>query len=136
MSDVPEESSPQESEAPHDDRSAELDGIRIRQLATLRRAAYRSRSHAIVAALVCAFAVIQAGYLLVQQLLHTGYSARILLYTGFIIAGAYCAMFFTRRAVALHREATQSHLTDPTTPPDFSTLSDGSQRWKNLEEIQ
>ena len=118
------------------DRSAELDGLRIRQLATLRRAAYRSRSHAIVAMLVCAAAVVQAGFLLVQHLIRIGLDARLLLYGAFILAGAYGAFFFYRRAVALHREATESHLENPTTPPDFSTLSDGSQRWKNLEEIQ
>src|SRR5438046_2994861 len=131
MSDEPEESASQES-----DRSAELDGLRIRQLATLRRAAYRSRSHAIVAMLVCAAAVVQAGYLLIQHLIHAGFSGRVLIYTGFILAGAYGAFFFSRRALALHREAKQSHLQDPSTPPDFSTLSDGSQRLKNLEEIQ
>lgn len=131
MSDDPEPPAPQES-----DRADELDGLRIRQLATLRRAAYRSRSHAIVAMLVCAAAVVQAGFLLVQHLLRIGFDARLLLYAAFILAGAYGALFFYRRALALHREATQSHLDNPTTPPDFSTLSDGSQRWKNLEEIQ
>ena len=54
---------------PSDDRAAELDGMRIRQLASLRRAAYRSRSHAVIAMLLCAVAVIQAGILLVEHLL-------------------------------------------------------------------
>jgi hypothetical protein len=40
------------------------------------------------------------------------------------------------RAIALHREATKSRVDTPMTPPDFSTLSDGSQRWKNLEELR
>src|SRR5690242_14638162 len=101
MSDESDPESPQES-----DRSDELDGVRIRQLATLRRAAYRARSQAIIAAVVCAFAILQAGYLLMAQLIHTGYSGRILLYALFILAGAYGAIFFFRRAVALHREAT------------------------------
>jgi hypothetical protein len=57
-------------------------------------------------------------------------------YGGFVIAGAYGAIFFMRRAIVLHREATQSYLKDPTTTPDFSTLSDGSQRWKNLEDLR
>src|SRR6266513_1165130 len=126
----------QEDESQQDDRASELDGLRIRQLATLRRAAYRSRSHAIVAMLVCAAAVVQAGFLLVQHLIRIGFDARLLLYAAFILAGAYGGIFFWRRAVALHREATQSHQDNPTTPPDFSTLSDGSQRWKNLEEIR
>ena len=127
---------PEQSEPQEPDRSAELDGLRIRQLATLRRAAYRSRSYAIIAAVVCAFSVIQAGYLLVQQLIHIGFSGRVVVYAGFILAGAYGAFLFTGRAIAFHREATQTLLQDPKTPPDFSTLSDGSQRWKNLEDIQ
>ena len=34
------------------------------------------------------------------------------------------------------KEAIATRIEPPATPPDFSTLSDGSQRWKNLEEIQ
>ncbi len=121
---------------PIDDRAAELDGLRIRQLATLRRAAYRSRSHTIVAMLVCAVAMVQAAIFLVQHLMHIGFNWRALLYSGILIVGAFGATFFMRRAIALHREATQTHTPAPTTPPDFSTLSDGSQRWKNLEDLR
>ena len=120
---------------PGDDRSAELDGLRIRQLATLRRAAYRSRSHAIIALLVCAVAVVHTSILLAQHLRYFGWGWRPPVYIAVILAAMYGVTFFWRRAVALHREAKQSHLETPTTPPDFSTLSDGSQRWKNLEDL-
>jgi hypothetical protein len=119
-----------------DDRSAELDGLKIRQLATLRRAAYRSRSHAVIAMVVCVVAVGQAGVLLVQHLRQIGVGPRVPVYIAFIVAGAYGAIYFMRRALALHREATQTRVENPTSPPDFSTLSDGSQRWKNLEELR
>jgi fatty acid desaturase len=114
----------------------ELDGLRIRQLATLRRAAYRSRSHAIVATLVCAAAVVQAGILLFRHIATIGWGWRLLVYAAFVILGAWGARFFFSRAIALHREATQTRLDSPATPPDFTALGDGSQRWKNLEEIQ
>src|SRR4051812_27967569 len=45
---------------PVDPRADELDGIRIKQLATLKRSAYRSRSHAVVACVVCVVAMVQA----------------------------------------------------------------------------
>jgi hypothetical protein len=121
---------------PIDNRDDELDGLRIRQLASLRRAAYRSRSHAIVAMLVCAVAMVQAAIFLVQHLMHIGFNWRALLYACILIAGAFGSIFFMSRAIALHREATQTHTPAPTTPPDFSSLSDGSQRWKNLEDLQ
>ena len=120
---------------PRDERDGELDGLRIRQHAALRRAAYRSRSHAIVAMLVCLVAVLQSAILLIQQLVHVGFDWHIPVYGCVAIAGAYGTWFFFHRAVALHRETKQSHLPAPTANPDFSTLSDGSQRWKNLEDL-
>jgi hypothetical protein len=44
--------------------------------------------------------------------------------------------FLLRQVAALNRELRQPALTEPAAPPDFSTLSDGSQRWKNLEDMQ
>src|SRR4051794_39272905 len=109
-----------------DYRSAGLDGLRIRQLSAMRRAAYRSRSHAVIAMLVCVVAAIQCAIFLVQHLRHTGFGWRVILYAAIVVLGTYGATFFRRRAIALHREATQTYLHDPTTPPDFSQLSDGS----------
>ena len=40
------------------------------------------------------------------------------------------------RAQQLRREAKASALSGPTTPPDFSKLSDGSQTWENLKDIR
>jgi hypothetical protein len=127
------EEPPQESA---DDRADELDGMRIRQLATLRRAAYRSRSHTVIAMLVCAVAVVQSMTLLVRHLVNYGVGPWVPAYAIFAIASIYGAIFFMRRAVALNRELHQVQIDRPTTPPDFSTLSDGSQRWKNLEDLK
>jgi hypothetical protein len=119
-----------------DDRSAELNELRIRQLATLRRSAYRSRSHAVIAMLVCIVAMAQAAVLLAQHLIQIGMGWRPVIYTMFVVGGAGGGWFFARKAMVLHRETKQSYIQSPTEPPDFSTLGDGSQRWKNLEEIQ
>src|SRR4051794_35322892 len=94
-------------------RSAELDGLRIRQLAAMRRAAYRSRSHAVIATLVCAVAAIQSAILLFQRLRYTGVDYRILPAAAILLLGAYGSYFFYRRAVELHHEARQSYQQEP-----------------------
>jgi hypothetical protein len=48
-----------------------------------------------------------------------------------VIAGGH----FVARIVELNHELQQSALSEPEAPPDFSTLSDGSQQWKNLEQM-
>jgi hypothetical protein len=119
--------------------SDELNGLRIQQLATLRCAAYRSRSHAIVAMLVCAAAVVQAGIFLIQHLIRIGWAWRILIYASFVIAGAWGVWFFSRRAMALHREATQTRLHTPTARPIFRSSvmdhSDGRISKKFVERL-
>jgi hypothetical protein len=60
------------------------------------------------------------------------------------IAGAlavfafFAGIHFVRRIVALQREIRTPPPMPPEPPggPDFSTLSDGSQQWKNLEDIR
>ena len=49
-----------EAEGVLDYRRPDLDGLRIRQFAAMKRAAYRSRSHAIVAMLLCAVAAVHS----------------------------------------------------------------------------
>jgi hypothetical protein len=62
----------------------------------------------------------------------------IVLPIGFCFAAAAALMgssYFIRSALLLTKEIrTSFSIPEPTTPPDFSTLSDGSQRWKNLGE--
>jgi hypothetical protein len=128
---------PQDSDVepgPHDDREHELDGQRIRQLSTLRRGAYRARSIAIIVAVACFVASI--------QLTITAFTGKVATYRA--ISGAlavfafFAAVHFARRVAALQREIRTPPPMPPEPPggPDFSTLSDGSQQWKNLEDIR
>ena len=121
---------------PADDREDELSGLRIRQLAAARRAAYRSRSHCVVGALVCVVAVVQLTWNGVRALLATGFSARPIAYL--LVAGiaVWGAFFFFRKATEFDREAKRSDLPAATGEPDFTPLSDGSQQWKNLDEVR
>jgi hypothetical protein len=47
-----------------------------------------------------------------------------------------CAFFCRHRARELKTEIDFSAIPEPTTPPDFTTLGDGSNRWKDLENIR
>jgi hypothetical protein len=110
-----------DAQEPADD---ELNGLRIRQLATARRAAYRARSYAIVAATVC---LVAAG----QFLWHARSSPvrQLALAATSMVIFAY----FARLARRLHEEATRPFTTEPTTPPDFAPLGDGTEGWKRVE---
>ncbi|HEY1629423.1 MAG TPA: hypothetical protein VGF52_06170 [Tepidisphaeraceae bacterium] len=112
---------------------SELNELRIRQMATLRRAAYRGRSYAIIGATACIVMAMQLIWTLIRSHRFNVWTIAFALVTVLSVWGTiYCI----RRAIAMNREAKQSTMSEPTTPPDFLTLSDGSQLAKNLEEIE
>lgn len=118
-------------EAPADD---ELSGLKIRQISDLRRGAVRTRSWLLIVAIVCAVGAIQLIFLAVS-----GYRSGLRLaplgdLAASVLAVILC-MYFSNRAVAAHHEIKKSHLEEPLAPPDFSTLSDGSQHSANLERM-
>jgi hypothetical protein len=115
----------------------QLDAARIHRLTTLRRATIRSRSWYLIGTVVGFVAAAELVFKIVQNFRY-GYGSGLLTATFALcaIASGVIAVFFFRRCVELHREIQTPILHDPPTPPDFSTLSDGSQRWKNLEEMR
>ena len=128
------------AEAPADDttpaRDDELNALRIRQLTTARRTAYRARSYCVVGALVCVVAVVQLAWTAVRLITTTDLRLRAVAYALVAIVAAWGAVYFFRKAMAFDREAKQSAQAEPMGQPDFSTLSDGSQQWRNLEDIR
>lgn len=118
------------------DEDAQLDGLKIRQLSTLRRATYRSRSHAIIATGVCGVAAVQCGVMAGHELRTAGLSVYIFGYAIFLVLGIWGTIFFTRRAIRLHREAKQTTIPQPQSTPDFSTLGDGSDLADRLNRIE
>src|SRR5688572_27805126 len=107
-------------------RDDELDGLRIRQLATARRAAYRARSYAIIAAAVCLVAAGQFVWIVKSAPL------RYAMLAAFSLAGF---VYFARLGRHLHQEATRSTVPEPTGQPDFTGLGDGGDVSKKLEEL-
>lgn len=120
------------SELPED----ELSAIRIRQIAAGRRATYRARSYCIIAAGVCAVATAQLVWMIVQKFRASGWGMQCTGYALFAFLGVWGVFYFAGRAARLHREATQSSLTQLTHDPDFSTLDNGSKRVQNLEDVR
>jgi predicted Zn finger-like uncharacterized protein len=118
-------------------REAELSAMRIRQVATIRRATIRARSYLLIGAIACAGVAIQAVIQIVQRLraLHR-WDAWAWAYAAWLLLMAVGARFFARRWLALGRELAKPLLDDPATPPDFSTLGSDTERWRQLEDIR
>ena len=120
-----------------DPRADELDGVRVRQIAALRRGAYRVRSYCVVAAAALVVVAVQLCVMAVAFVRAAGWGARPVGYVMFAGFALLAAGYFARRVLHLTRELRQSAVpTPPDREPDFSTLSDGSQRWRNLEDVR
>ncbi len=124
--------------APHNDD--DLDGSRIRRVAMLKRTAYRSRSYCVIIAIGCLAGAGQCIWNVVTAIRFpaagtaTAYGV-IGLWMAATAGCIYLGNRFYRRAGKYAREAEATSLSEPAAPPDFTALSDGSQRWKNLERL-
>jgi DNA-directed RNA polymerase subunit RPC12/RpoP len=117
----------------------ELDGNRIRRLAMMRRSAYRSRSYCLIALGGCLGGAVEFIFHAVRIWRVRDGRGRVLYAILLILAAAAllaASAHLARLARRLHREANRSSLGEPAEKPDFSTLRDGSQMAKNLENIE
>jgi cbb3-type cytochrome oxidase subunit 3 len=118
-------------------REAELDLLKIRQLAALKRSAVRSHSYMLVLVAGCVVGALQliwmAGRFVVQQ---GGIDPRHGTYVLFAMLLLVCAWLFHKRGRRLGEESRRSLLQEPDKPPDLDALSDGSQHWKNLDRMK
>lgn len=93
----------------------------------------RARTYCLVGAAGCA---VTAAELIGRVILRP--SAGIVA-IGYLIAAMLSiglAIRLAKAAAALRREMSSQTLSEPAAPPDFSTLSDGSQIVRNLEQIK
>jgi len=115
----------------------QLNSLRIQQLTRLRRSAIRSRSWYLIGTIVAYVATAELAFKAVQCVRYErGWGLWPSIFVLCAISSGIAAPFFLYRCIQFHREIQVPMLDEPATPPDFSTLGDGSQRWKNLEEIQ
>lgn len=114
----------------------QLDARRIQQQSTLRRAVYRSRSYAIIAAIVCAVATIQLAQF-TYRAVQVGYFGWASFYVLLLAGSVLGTVYSYRCALSAHREAARRDSNDSSiAQPDFSTLSDGSQQLENLNDVR
>jgi hypothetical protein len=119
------------------DREFEISKLRIEQFAALRRGAIRSRSWWVITQIACLFIVLDALgqiYVYVATWRRWGIGPTVGLLV--IIGAVALAIHGRRRAREFQKEIETSALSDPTEPPDFSTLGDGSDLLKNFEDIR
>jgi hypothetical protein len=121
------------------DPESTFNQLRIRQLTALRMGAIRSRSWWLIAfytaLLTTLNLLVRATLSLSLSLTHHLTITPILELTA-AIALLVLARYARRKAAAFKREIDHSALTEPAEPPDFSPLSNGSDRWKNLENVR
>lgn len=115
---------------------AELSAARIRALAVARRAAYRQQSYFVVAAVVNAVAVVQLAINTARRVRLEGWGWKPTSYVLFAALAIWGLTYFARRATGMRRETQRRGDQVPAAEPDFSTLSDGSQHWKNLDQMR
>src|SRR4051812_13621764 len=134
VDDVDDAVSAQEAQAAEPE-SRPITAARVRQLSALRRGAYRTRSYLVVVIAACAVAEGKLALMTLRHVRAFGWQPRALGYVCGIIAAMMAAAFLLRRAAELTREL-RTRPPEPEAAPDFSTLSDGSHAWKNLEQMR
>ena len=104
-----------------------------------RRALFRGRTYLTLLLGVCLFVALQLSLYSSNRYYHDGYSPRLLAYGLCVIGCVAVSVAALRKIRRLNAELRRPLLPDPTTPPDFSTLSDGSQlaeeEARNLEKL-
>ena len=87
-----------------------LDTSHIRKIASERRATYRARSYAIIAAGVCLVAAIQLISMTIAHVRLRGWTMQPVGYVLFALLACLATVYFVRRAIELHRQAVNSRL--------------------------
>lgn len=131
-----------ESPEPKPSTEEELSGMRIRQISVMRRAAYRTRSYYIIGLGACVVIAIELCLMIVRSIRETHLHFRtaslyaFVAYCLFLIGTIAGGFFFARRLAELQQEIRQSLQKKSAAPPDFSTLQDGTQHIRELEQMQ
>ena len=126
---------PSAIQAPAEPNLDRLDADRIRQSSRGRRSLWRSRSYCLIAAITC---LAGAGELIGDGVPRVKAHQPIRWLIEFLCAIALlpAAGYFLKLARRYTREARTDQRPINLPPPDFTTLSDGSQQARNLEEIR
>jgi uncharacterized Zn finger protein (UPF0148 family) len=117
-------------------RESELDGLRMRHVIVQRRAAARSRTYAVLGAGVCAMGAVKLVMMARREVGLHGWGMGEVAYGVVAVLAIVGAVYFVGRAAYWGRESRAGVIPEPEGEPDFSTLGDGSQRARDLEDIR
>ena len=115
-------------EVEHRRREQELNDLRIKQFVTERQATFRTRSYYVVGLCAAVVVAIQLGWRAVRGFGQLGLDLRPTVYLSGAAAFLVVGWLFLYKVRELDAELAKPVVEEPTTPPDLSTLLDGSQR--------
>ncbi len=125
-------------------KDAELSSLRIMQLARQRRGLIRTRSYMLVLTIASLVMAIQLVISMLRLWVNrdswlpdarTRSMAFMALIAAWFVISLILVRWFGRKAAELKKQVFHSDLSEPTTPPDYSALSDGSQHVRALEQM-
>jgi hypothetical protein len=120
-------------------REQRLVGMKQNVVLLERRSLFRTRSYVILALAVCVVGSMQLTMFAARRFVYHGLSRRVELYLFAIGVLMVLAWLCVRKIWQLTEELGRPAQKDPVVPPDFSTLSDGSQvrdvAARNLERL-
>lgn len=106
-----------------------------------RRSLFRTRTYFIIGMGLCVAWAMQLTFFSARRAIieHQGLSLRVCLYLATIVVTLFLSYLCLRRILAINAELAEPVQKEPTKPPEFSTLSDGSQvlekAARNLEKL-
>ena len=121
---------PHLSHPPDPANPAELNSLRLRQIITERRGMIRTRTYLLAGTVACVVVAVQSIITAIQS---GGWAAAAELGLALILLAFAWRLGIQTRQV--HRRFAQALQHDPARQPDFTSLSDGSQHRRNLEEL-
>jgi hypothetical protein len=119
------------------DRLAAFDKLRIENFTALRMGAIRARSWWLIGlcmSLLVALDMIGKALIFITVFRHWGLEPVLR-----AVVAALMLMFAKharKRAAEFKKEIERSAIPEPADPPDFSPLNNGSDNWKNLENVR
>ena len=122
---------PAETEIVEVPESDELEETNIQLIVRSRRALFRTRGYCIAFLMTCTIGAVQ----LIERLYQGGPAVEMVGYAAALILLMLIAQRFYAKLRETSAKMKESSLSPPTTPPDFDSLSDGSQHGDNLKEF-
>jgi hypothetical protein len=108
-------------------REERLVDLRHNAVLLERRSLFRTRTYLVLALGVCVAIILQLGLFIFHRLSVGGITFRVAAYAAAIVGLGALSILCFRKIRELNAELAKPVQRDPVTPPDFSSLSDGSQ---------